>query len=316
MSALHLPVLEREMVAAMAPKAGETLLDGTFGAGGYTRALLNEADCKVVAMDRDPSVAVTAAKLSNEFPGRFCFVAGTFGEMVELLAAQGIQRIDGIVLDIGVSSMQIDQAERGFSFQKDGPLDMRMSSDGKSAADIVNHYSEAELADILYYYGEERRSRGIARAICTARELAPITGTLQLASIVRKAHGHIAPGKDAATRTFQALRIAVNDELGQLQKALESAEALLTEGGRLIVVTFHSLEDRVVKQFFQSRSGELPGVSRHVPVSAETPRTPTFFAGSHRLVKPSEEEVRSNPRARSAKLRVAIRNAYALNLIP
>jgi 16S rRNA (cytosine1402-N4)-methyltransferase len=313
MSALHLPVLKDEVVVALAPVAGERYVDGTFGAGGYTRALLEAADCAVIALDRDPSVLETAEKLTAEYPERFCFIQGTFAEMADLLAARGVTSVNAVVLDIGVSSMQIDQADRGFSFQKDGPLDMRMSKSGKSAADIVNDTEEAELADIIYHYGEERRSRSIARAIVKARAEGRIERTLQLAEIVRKGHGHIAPGKDAATRTFQALRIAVNDELGQLKRALEAAESILAEGGRLLVVTFHSLEDRIVKQFFQSRSGELPGVSRHMPVSAGVSvNTPTFFASSHRLYKPSAEEVRRNPRARSAKLRVAIRTAHAL----
>ncbi len=313
-ASLHAPVLKDEVIAALAAKGGEIVLDGTFGAGGYSRAILESADCKVVALDRDPNVQETAEALQKQFPDHFLFIAGCFADMVELLAAEGIGGIDGVVLDIGVSSMQIDQAERGFSFQKDGPLDMRMSQSGRSAADIVNEADEAELADMLYYYGEERRSRAIARAIIAARALAPITRTLQLAEIVRKVV-RSEPGKDGATRTFQALRIAVNDELGQLTRALEAAESLLKEGGRLIVVTFHSLEDRLVKKFLQSRSGDLPGVSRHLPqVSDDASRTPTFLPESVRLVNPGKDELRRNPRARSAKMRVAIRNAVGLQL--
>ncbi len=307
---MHQPVLISEVLQTLAPKDGDVILDGTFGAGGYSRAILESANCRVIALDRDPSVRDIALQLQQHFPQRFCFVAGNFGDMMQLLAAQGIDKIDAVVLDIGVSSMQLDQAERGFSFRAEGPLDMRMSKEGLSAADMVNSYTEAQLADILYYYGEERASRRIAKKIVEVRAENPIHTTKQLVDVVHQVMGARAGEKDSATRTFQALRIAVNDELGQLERALESAEHLLKPNGRLVVVTFHSLEDRLVKKFLQSRSGELLGVSRHVP-NHGSGRTPTFFAKSVVRHKPSEEEVAQNPRARSAMLRAAVRNQEA-----
>ncbi len=247
----HIPVMLEEMLRAMNPADGEIYVDGTFGAGGYSKALLSAVHCTVYAIDRDPSVAHFAEALTQQFPGRFYLLMGRFSEMLDLLAAQGITSVNGIVLDLGVSSMQIDQSQRGFSFREDGPLDMRMGSDGMSAEEIVNRASEADLADILYHYGEERDSRRIARAIVRAREQQPITRTGELADIVHRAVRRPPTGTDSATRTFQALRIYVNQELEELQSALEAAQALLAPGGRLVVVTFHSLEDRIVKRFFQ-----------------------------------------------------------------
>jgi 16S rRNA (cytosine1402-N4)-methyltransferase len=313
----HKPVMLTQMVNAMQPADGETYVDGTFGAGGYSRALLESAECRVYAIDRDPNVARLADLLKQDFPDRFFLLAGTFGNMVELLAAQGVTSVNGVVLDIGVSSMQIDVPGRGFSFSHDGPLDMRMGALGLSAADIVNRYSEKEIADILYMYGEEKASRRIARAIVKAREETPITRTKQLADIVR---GVIPPsprlrrdkGKiDPATRTFQGLRIAVNEELGELEQGLEAAEQLLAPGGRLLVVTFHSLEDRIVKQFYQSRSGDTRGGSRHLPATANTAPS-TFFLPGKKPVLPDEAEIAANPRARSAKLRIAVRTGQAV----
>lgn len=304
---MHQPVLIREVLEALAPTHGETILDGTFGAGGYTRAILESADCKVVALDRDPTVEPFAQTLTEEFGDRFCFIAGTFADMLDILAERGIEKIDGVVLDIGVSSMQLDQAERGFSFRENGPLDMRMSREGLSAYDIVNSYSESQIADILFHYGEERAARKIAKKIVEARAEEPITDTKQLVDVVHQAIGARAGEKDSATRTFQALRIAVNDELGQLERALVAAEKILKENGRLVVVSFHSLEDRIVKKFFQSRSGETGGASRHLPVQAANDSRPIFFAKSLVRKKPSEQEIKTNPRARSSILRAGIR---------
>lgn len=307
----HVPVLLKEVLDSMRPVDGEIYVDGTFGAGGYTRALLEKAQCTVYAIDRDPSVAVFAEKLTREFPGRFFWLLGSFSDMLDLLAAKGVSKVNGIVLDIGVSSMQLDTAERGFSFRYDGPLDMRMADTGVTAADVVNKTEEEDLANIIYQFGEERESRRVARAIVRARSEAPITTTAQLAEIVRKV---VRSGKgiDGATRTFQGLRIYVNDELGELTRALDAAEKLLATGGRLIVVTFHSLEDRIVKQFLQSRSGETRGGSRHLPPVGATQQAasgnlPTFFLPSRKPVQASESESEINPRARSAKLRAAIR---------
>lgn len=302
----HASVMLDEVIEAMQPKNGEIYVDGTFGAGGYSRALLEAAECKVYAIDRDPSVAVFAERLKKDFPNRFVLLAGTFSQMVDLLQGQGIESVNGIVLDIGVSSMQIDQAERGFSFMKDGPLDMRMSSQGISAADIVNEREEGEIADMLYLYGEEKMSRRIAKAIVAARAESKITTTTQLASIVRSVV-RSEKGINPATRTFQALRIVVNDELGELESGLLAAEQLLANNGRLIVVTFHSLEDRIVKQFYQSRSGDTQGGSRHLPETVNSV-PPTFFLRRRKPTLAKEAEIAANPRSRSAKLRLAVRN--------
>lgn len=307
--AAHIPVMLEEVMGAMRPADGEIYVDGTFGAGGYSAALLEAAQCTVYAIDRDPDVEQFAEQLRARFPGRFFLLAGQFGDMLDLLAAEGVRRVHGIVLDLGASSMQFDRAERGFSFQQDGPLDMRMGRHGISAADIVNRADEEEIADILYRFGEERASRRIAREIARARAERPIASTRELAEIVRRAvRGGQAKKTDPATRTFQALRIAVNDELGELQRALEAAETLLAPGGRLIVVSFHSLEDRMVKTFFKSRSGKTGGVSRHLPVSPGGGAPPVFFLDSKKAVKPANEETRRNPRARSARLRRALRS--------
>lgn len=309
--AMHLPVLCAEVVAALAPRDGEVFVDGTFGAGGYSGALLAAADCKVYGIDRDPTVEMHAARVGAAHPGRFRLLRGRFGAMAELLADEGIDGVDGVTLDIGVSSMQLDQAERGFSFQQDGPLDMRMdASSGESAADVVNSRDEVELADIIYLYGEEHRSRAIARAIVKARAEAPITRTLQLAAIVaRVVRGK--PGHHPATRTFQALRIHVNDELGELRRGLLAAERLLKPDGRLAVVSFHSLEDRVVKQFLDRRAGKGGGTSRHLPENPAAVRAPSFAPIHKGAITAGEQEAEANPRARSAKLRAARRTDAA-----
>jgi 16S rRNA (cytosine1402-N4)-methyltransferase len=305
MNAPHISVMMAEVLAWLAPRAGGVYVDGTLGNGGYSRAILTAADCRVVALDRDPAAAPRARELEAEFGERFAFVEGNFGDMETLLAARGIAAVDGVVLDIGVSSMQLDRAERGFSFRADGPLDMRMAAAGRTAADIVNAAEEAELADILWRYGEERRSRRIARAIVVARADAPILRTLQLADIVAGCvRGE--PGQHAATRTFQALRIEVNDELGELSRGLAAAERLLRAGGRLVVVAFHSLEDRIVKRFLDRRAGKGETVSRHVPEKANRP-APSFRLLHGGALKPSASEAERNPRARSARLRAAER---------
>jgi 16S rRNA (cytosine1402-N4)-methyltransferase len=306
MSALadHIPVLLDEVIHALAITPGAEIVDGTFGAGGYSDAILRDG-AKVYAFDRDPDALHEGADLAGRHKGALRLYAACFSIMDQALAVDGIAHVDGVVLDIGVSSMQLDRAERGFSFQKDGPLDMRMGQDGESAADFVNTADEAEIADVIYRYGEEHRSRRIARFIVAAR---PLTTTAQLASVVRKAVGH-KPGapKDPATRAFQAIRIHVNRELEELTDGLEAAERLLKPGGRLAVVTFHSLEDRIVKQFLRARSGSEGAGSRHLPQMAANAPVPTFQKAD-KAVRPSSEELARNPRARSATLRSATRN--------
>lgn len=297
----HIPVLLDEVVAAVAAQSGDVIVDGTFGRGGYSRAVLASADCRIVAIDRDPEALAVGAKLEGELAGRFSIRAGTFGAMDDLVDAP----VDGVMLDIGVSSPQIDEAERGFSFRLDGPLDMRMSRQGESAADIVNSAGEEDLANIFYRYGEERHSRRVARAIVAARAEEPFTRTLQLAAVIRRAVPKSKDGIDPATRSFQGLRIAVNDELGELERGLIAAEKILKPGGRLVVVTFHSLEDRIVKDFMRNRGGLAPAGSRYQPEIQR--RAPSFRLDNKKAVDPSEAELVRNPRARSSKLRVAIR---------
>ncbi|MFM9890778.1 MAG: 16S rRNA (cytosine(1402)-N(4))-methyltransferase RsmH [Rickettsiales bacterium] len=311
---LHTPVLLNEMLRAVAARDGEVILDGTFGAGGYSRALLNSAKCRVIALDRDPAAQLLADALAREFtPGHFFFVAGRFSAMVELLAAEGIHAVDAIVLDIGVSSMQFDDGARGFSFQHDAPLDMRMAQSGTSAADIVNHYPEAELTRILRDYGEERDAKRIARALVQRRAESPITTTRQLADIIKNAVRGAGKMKiHPATRSFQALRIEVNQELAELEAALIAAEQLLRPGGRLVVVTFHSLEDRIVKQFMLQRSKEYAASFRHSPdalMPNAAPQQMPFQLVTKNAITPTPEEVNRNPRARSAKLRCVLRTA-------
>lgn len=309
MSAPHIPVLLDEVIAALAPAPGAVIVDATFGAGGYTRRLL-DAGATVHAFDRDPD-AIAAGRAwpeAGEQPPRLVLHPRRFSEMVAGLAEAGISRVDGIAMDIGVSSMQLDQPGRGFAFAADGPLDMRMEQQGPSAADFVNHAAEGEIADVLFRYGEERQSRRVARAIVAAR---PLSTTGALAQVVRKALGYnpnykgpSAP-KDPAIRSFQAIRIHVNAELEELETGLAAAEALLGAGGRLAVVSFHSLEDRIVKQFLRDASGALAGGSRHLP-QARAAAAPVFGKVS-KAIRPSEAELARNPRARSATLRAAIR---------
>jgi 16S rRNA (cytosine1402-N4)-methyltransferase len=303
----HIPVLLDEVVAALAVAPGETHVDGTFGAGGYTRALLDKGAARIFAFDRDPQAIAAGEAAETASGGRLTLVPERFSRMRQALRSRGVEQVDGVTLDIGVSSMQLDQAERGFSFQSDGPLDMRMSDEGRNAADICNEASESELADILYHYGEETQSRRIARAIVAAR---PLTRTGELAAVVRKALGHHAGmKKDPATRTFQALRIAVNEELAELEQGLEAAEQVLAPGGRLAVVTFHSLEDRIVKRFLKERGGLAGSGSRHLPEASGGPE-PTFGKVA-KPVRASAAEIQANPRARSATLRAARRSAAA-----
>lgn len=307
-AAPHIPVLIAEVVASLALPGTSLVVDGTFGAGGYTRAML-QADpvIRVLAIDRDPTAIASGAGLVAASEGRLTLVPGRFGTLDTLVREQGIESADAVVLDIGVSSMQIDQADRGFSFRNDGPLDMRMERAGQSAADLVNGAEEATLADIIYHYGEERRSRAVARAIIEARRKGPIETTAALAEIVSSVvWADPASGIHPATRTFQGLRIAVNDELGELVQALHAAERILRPGGRLAVVTFHSLEDRIVKQFFSARSGRAAQASRHLP-SADAPTPRSFTMVTKGPVTASDSEVHANPRSRSAKLRAAER---------
>jgi 16S rRNA (cytosine1402-N4)-methyltransferase len=313
----HVSVLPEAFVAALQPKNGAIIVDGTFGAGGHSRRLLETAACNVYGIDRDERAIAAGETLRLIFPDRLHLLLGRFADMESLLAAQGITTVDAIGLDIGVSSMFFDDAESyGGSFREDAPLNMRMSRDGVSAADLVNDLDEVALADIIYRYGEERQSRRIARAIVLAREAAPITRTLVLADIVRKALGYRAGPKDPATRTFQALRIAVNDELGELERALVAAEKLLKAGGRLAVISFHSLEDRIVKNFFRARSGSDISISRHMPQVAAAQAAPTF-ANVAKAMRPDAQEITHNPRARSATLRAATRTtAPAWETIP
>ncbi|MDF2689683.1 MAG: rRNA ((1402)-N(4))-methyltransferase [Microvirga sp.] len=302
----HVPVLLAEVGTALDAKRGGVFIDGTFGAGGYTRAILDaHPQNRVIAIDRDPDAIAGGEALAAKYKKRLMLVPGRFGDLDDIARAQGFDSVDGVVLDIGVSSMQLDQAERGFSFRNEGPLDMRMEQSGPSAADLVNESSEAELADIFYHYGEERRARAVARAVIEARRRQPFESTRQLADLVASLIRQEPSGIHPATRVFQGLRIAVNDELGELARALHAAERILKPGGRLVVVTFHSLEDRIVKQFFASRTGRAPTGSRHLPTAAAP--EPTFDAITRGPIAPSEQEMARNPRARSAKLRAGAR---------
>lgn len=305
-SALHVPVLLDAVVDALAPRPGDVIIDATFGAGGYSRRLL-AAGAMVHAFDRDPDAIAAGAAWpeTHEQPPRLVLHPRRFSEMVASLADAGVSSVDGVVMDIGVSSMQLDQPERGFAFAAEGPLDMRMAQEGPSAADFVNSASEGEIADVLYHFGEERQSRRVARAIVAAR---PLVTTGDLARVIRKALGY-RPGapKDPATRSFQAIRIHVNAELDELREGLAAAETLLRAGGRLAVVSFHSLEDRIVKQFLRDASGSQAGSSRHLP--EQRGQLPATFAQVGKALRPSDSEITRNPRARSATLRSAIRTS-------
>ena len=332
----HIPVLLSEVLESLKPKDGEFYIDGTFGAGGYSRAILEAADCRVLAFDRD--ITAVRAAPTADFPNRLRVINLPFSRMEEIARIEETPNetkliegpfVDGVVLDIGVSSMQLNQAERGFSFQNDGPLDMRMSAaidpltggpaeTGESAADFVNTAEEEFIANVIYTYGEEKKSRVIARAIVKARTEKPFTRTLELADLIlRVFHGHKEAGRHPATRTFQALRIYINDELGELAKALSDAERILKPGGRLVVVTFHSLEDRIVKRFLSARTGKESRGSRHFPEQSIKSSSPSFQIINSRPLTPSKGELDLNPRARSARLRSATRtdaHPWPLNL--
>jgi 16S rRNA (cytosine1402-N4)-methyltransferase len=307
----HVPVMLSEVVGLLAPREGGRYLDGTFGGGGYAGAILQAASCTLWAIDRDPDAIARGASLAARFPGRLHLIHGQFGDMLALLAERGVTELDGVVLDLGVSSFQLDEPARGFSFRGDGPLDMRMSRSGLSAADVVNTLPERELADTLFELGEERASRRIARAIVVARAAEPITTTTRLAAIIRGVLPPDRSGIDPATRSFQALRIRVNDELGEIERGLDQASKLLAPGGRLIVVAFHSLEDRLVKRFMGDAAGRAPAPSRHDPRGLRTRTPPRFRLVTPRPLRPGAAELAVNPRARSARLRALERIAVA-----
>ena len=298
----HAPVLVDQVMRALAPRAEGVYCDGTFGGGGYARRIL-ATGCVLYAIDRDPAAIARGAALVRESCGRLHLLHGSFGEMVRLLAERGVTALDGIVLDLGLSSFQLDDPARGFSFRFDGPLDMRMSLEGATAADLVNNLPEAELADVLFQFGEERASRRIAKAIVTRRAEAPFATTLDLAQVIRSVLPPDKSGNHPATRSFQALRIKVNDELGEIERALSAAATLLAPGGRLVVVSFHSLEDRIVKHFMTIASGRAPAPSRHDPGGLLRREAPRFRMVGDRLVRPGDDEVALNARARSARLR-------------
>ncbi len=302
----HVPVLLPEMLAALAVRPGGVYLDATFGAGGYSRAILAAGAGRVLGLDRDPAAVARGRRLAAE-ERRFTMLEGCFGDMAEPLAAVAALRLDGIVLDLGLSSAQLDDPARGFSFAADGPLDMRMSGAGVSAAELVDQADEATLADVLYRYGEEPAARRIARAIVERRRRAPIERTRELARLVAAVVGRTGSRIDPATRTFQALRIHINDELAELERALAAAEQLLAPGGRLVVIAFHSLEDRLVKQFLVARSGERPLPSRHLPEPPDRAASARFRVLVRRPIRPGPAELAANPRARSARLRAAER---------
>lgn len=313
----HIPVLLPEVIESLAPADNQLFIDGTFGAGGYTRAILEAANCRVIAFDRDITAVRAAAPVLAEFADRLRLINRPFSDM-EDAAREATQLapdqpfVDGVVLDIGVSSMQLDEAERGFSFQNDGPLDMRMSTSGESAADFINTAAEETIANVIYTYGEEHKSRSIARAIVNVRMEKPFTRTLELADVVSRVfYGRKVDGRHPATRTFQALRIYVNDELGELATALHAAERILKPGGRLVVVTFHSLEDRIVKKFFNARTGKESRGSRHLPEQSIKSELPSFQIFNGRPLTPSKGECEVNPRARSARLRAGYRTDAA-----
>ena len=302
----HIPVLLDEVIDALAIVPGERHVDATFGAGGYTQAIL-ERGAEVAAFDRDPRAIEGGQTIVARAAGKLTLIEAPFSTLDDALEMRGLVPVDGVTMDIGVSSMQLDQAERGFSFQSDGPLDMRMAGEGPTAAEWLNSAEESEIADVLYEYGEEPRARRVAKFIVSAR---PLTRTSELANVVRKALGHRPHDKkDPATRTFQAVRIFINRELDELAEGLAAAERVLKPGGRLAVVTFHSLEDRLVKRFLRERSGSEPAGSRHRPMAG--PRAEPSFETPAKAVRPGEAELARNPRARSATLRVARRTAAA-----
>ncbi len=305
----HISVLRDEAVAALQLADGGVYLDGTFGGGGYSRAILEAASCRLYAIDRDPDAVARADFLRAAYPDRFEIMPGRISDLSEMMAARKVEVLDGAVFDLGLSSYQIDDPARGFSFRQDGPLDMRMGRDGRDAATIVNLCAESELADILYKYGDEKAARRVAKAIVERRKLQKFATTADLAGVIR---GVVRPDKsgiDPATRSFQALRIAVNEELTDIEAALEQAAAMLKPGGRLVVVSFHSLEDRIVKHFFAAQAGRVPAASRHDPAGLAPVAAPRFRLVTKSPILPGAAEIRANPRARSAKLRVMERFA-------
>ena len=305
MTKTHFPVLMNEVIEGLALHADGVYVDATFGRGGYSKAILEAENCKVYGIDRDPEAVAVGREFEKNYPNRFKILQGPFSQIKVLLNEANITQVDGIAFDLGVSSPQLDTAERGFSFRLDGPLDMRMSADGQSAADLVNTLDEEELANLIYKYGEERASRKIAKAIVMDRKATPFTRTLELAQLIER----IMPRRDEthpATKTFQALRIAVNGELDELQQGLEASEELLGDNGRLAVVTFHSLEDRIVKNFLKEKAGKVSRGSRHMP-DVSVAVDATFELVNSKAIAPSKTEVKTNARSRSAKLRVARR---------
>jgi 16S rRNA (cytosine1402-N4)-methyltransferase len=302
----HIPVMLNEVMACLDVQQGGVYVDGTFGRGGYSSAILSVDNTQVWALDRDPEAVAAGKVLATAYPSRLHIVEGRLSEMDEILGKHGVSQVDGVVLDLGVSSPQLDDPGRGFSFRTDGPLDMRMEKEGITAADAIRILDEAELANVIAEYGEERFAKRIARAIIKARTESPIVRTRELAEIIRAAVPNSGDGIDPATRTFQALRIYVNNELEEIEKALPAAEKLLKNGGRLVVVAFHSLEDRIVKTFLRERSGTAPGLSRHLPRPANDAE-PRLRLLNAKPLRPSEEEMEKNPRASSARLRAAER---------
>jgi 16S rRNA (cytosine1402-N4)-methyltransferase len=305
----HIPVLRDEAVRMLTPGDGKIYLDGTFGGGGYAGAILDSAECRLIAVDRDPAAVARGRNLAVRYPGRLQICEGRISQIFDLLGAAGVETLDGAVFDLGVSSYQIDDPVRGFSFRQDGPLDMQMGGAEITAATLVNTVSESELADILYQFGEEKASRRIAKAIVERRRLQKFATTADLAGVIRSVVRADKSGIDPATRSFQALRIAVNDELGDVAAGLAQAASLLVPGGRLVVVSFHSLEDRIVKRFFAQAAGRTPGASRHDPASLQETSRPQFKLLTGSPMLPSVAEVKANPRARSAKLRAMERLA-------
>ncbi|MDE2240259.1 MAG: 16S rRNA (cytosine(1402)-N(4))-methyltransferase RsmH [Rhodospirillales bacterium] len=305
----HISVLREEAISALHPSDGGVYLDGTFGGGGYSRAILERAACRLYAIDRDPDAVARGNELRAAYPERFEIMGGRISELGEMLAARNIDALDGAVFDLGLSSYQIDDPSRGFSFRLDGPLDMRMGREGRDAAMIVNLCPESELADILYKYGDEKAARRVAKAVVERRKVQKFATTADLAGVIRSVVRPDKSGIDPATRSFQALRIAVNEELSDVEMALEQAAALLKPGGRLVVVSFHSLEDRIVKHFFAERAGRKPAASRHDPAGLKPTVAPLFKLVKNAPVLPGLAEIRANPRARSAKLRALERLA-------
>jgi 16S rRNA (cytosine1402-N4)-methyltransferase len=304
---LHIPVMLDDVLKYLNPKDGETYIDCTFGAGGYSKAILDQANCKLIAIDQDPEVVPHAEELHKQYNDRFIFWQCNFTQVIQQMHINSIPQVDGIVLDLGVSSMQLDRGERGFSFMHEGPLDMRMSRKGRNAADLVNEASEEELARIIYTYGDEGDARKIARRIVAEREAVPITTTGKLASIVRSAIGYKKSKIDLATKTFQAIRIWVNDELGALEKLLDQVEKILKPNGRLVVVSFHSLEDRIVKTFLKANSAKKIALSKYADPAERYDPNAIFEIITKKSIKPSVQETVYNPRSRSAKLRAAMK---------